>query len=280
MAQCTECPTHINNTTPNYLELQFDPYPPATSGTVDIYVDQNDARNGRYLAYQVSPTAWGIANVPALFCCDSLKMEININEKRCLIKSSAFAGCGPQAPPTVDGGECEGFLEHCQLEIEDFVLEQLHLIENSGCGKWRGDCNQSAPIKRIDKVGIGIAQVPSGYDLAVKGGIITPAVVVQLCSNEDWCDYVFEKDYALLSLDQVRAFIEQKQHLPGMPSAKEIEADQGFELKAIKMAQLEKLEEAYLYVLQTKARVDQLKEQVAQLRAENQELRKAKHSNK
>ncbi len=272
-AQCIVCPTTINNATPSVLELEFNPYPPAQQGSVDIYVGQNDPRNGRYQAYQVSPSSWAIYQVPAAFCCDDLQMTLKINEKQCYIDKGSFAGCGPLAPPVGGGDECEDFLEHCQLEIEDFVHDQLANINNSGCAKWEIVCSTTEPIRRQGPVGIGLSRVPSGYDLAVKGGIVTSAVTVRLCSNGDWCDYVFEPDYPLTPIKEVAAFIEEKGHLPQMPSAARIEQDKGFELRSIKIQQLQKIEEAYLYALQLKQRVDGFQTRVEQLKAENKKLR-------
>jgi hypothetical protein len=39
-----------------------------------------------------------------------------------------------------------------------------------------------------------------------------------------WCDYVFDKNYDLRSLDQVNAYIQANGHLPEVPSTAEITA--------------------------------------------------------
>ena len=272
-AQCPECPVSIDNSVASYLELEFDPFPPGIDGIVKINVKQNDPRNGVYNAYQVTPTSWGIFNVPASFCCEGLKMDLIIKEKKCLVTANQFGGCGPTAPTTVNGDKCLGFLEHCQEEIEDFVIKNLHKIEDTGCQKWEGVCNTEGSIKRFGKVGIGTSTIPSGFDLAVKNGIVTSAVTVKLCNAGDWCDYVFEEDYVLRPLEEVDSFIDENGHLPGMPSAATLEKEGGFELRAIKISQLEKLEEAYLYTLDVKKRVDELKTKIALLKKENEHLK-------
>lgn len=77
-------------------------------------------------------------------------------------------------------------------------------------------------------------------------------------------DYVFEPDYALLSLAELRAYVAKEKHLPNMPSADEVVA-QGVDLGATSMLLLEKVEELTLYTLQQD-------EQITALQAQNEAL--------
>lgn len=72
-------------------------------------------------------------------------------------------------------------------------------------------------------------------------------------------DYVFDKKYKLRPLEEVRSFIEKYHHLPEVLSAKEIE-DNGNKIPVgqMQLAQLVKIEELTLYILQQH---DQLKKQ-------------------
>ncbi|MEL6639530.1 MAG: hypothetical protein AAFR05_22480 [Bacteroidota bacterium] len=272
VAQCITCPVAVNNATPSVLQLEFNPYPPADRGQVDLFVGENDPRNGRYSAFQVSTTKWAIYQVPADLCCDDLDMTLHINEKKCYLEAGKFTACGPLLPPPINDSECQGFLEHCQLEIQNFVREQISQIDQSGCAKWQSACTSTDPIRRSGQVGIGTERVPAGYDLAVRGGILTSAVTIKLCSNGDWCDFVFDPHYPLRPIGEVADFIEQNGHLPEMVSAAQVASDQGFELKQVKVQQLQKIEEAFLYVLQTEERLAKLRERVDQLRVENERL--------
>jgi hypothetical protein len=58
-------------------------------------------------------------------------------------------------------------------------------------------------------------------------------------------------------------------HLPGLPSASEIEGAGGVEVGNIQVKMLEKIEELTLYVIR-------LNDQLANLKAENAELRRGK----
>lgn len=72
-------------------------------------------------------------------------------------------------------------------------------------------------------VGIGVnsgASIPAGFLLAVDGKIISEEVKVQLSGN--WPDYVFDKKYKLLSLDELKKFIATNKHLPNIPAAADV----------------------------------------------------------
>lgn len=88
--------------------------------------------------------------------------------------------------------------------------------------QWASPAQLAASIKMsIDpdgKVGIGTLCV-GNYKLAVDGAIRCREVRVD---QDSWCDYVFEKDYKLLSLSQVESFIIENKHLPDVPSEKRL----------------------------------------------------------
>src|SRR5690554_1360038 len=63
-----------------------------------------------------------------------------------------------------------------------------------------------------------------------------------------WPDYVFKKDYPLMPLNEVKAFIVANGHLPNVPTAKEIETD-GVNLGEAAKTSMEKIEELTLYVI-------------------------------
>ena len=96
----------------------------------------------------------------------------------------------------------------------------------------------------------------SGYKLKVFGKIISEEVRVQL--KTAWPDYVFEKNYHKLSIDELEKYVTLNKHLPNIPSAKEIEND-GQHLGEIQRKMLEKIEELSLYVIELKKEIDLLK---------------------
>ncbi|MEM9076200.1 MAG: discoidin domain-containing protein [Bacteroidota bacterium] len=107
---------------------------------------------------------------------------------------------------------------------------------------WTGD---SSEVSYSGNVAIGRSSVPTGYKMAVEGKIRTREVRVD---QENWPDYVFGEDYNLPTLDEIQKHIDEKGHLPNMPSAKEVETN-GMELGEMDRLLLQKIEELTLYIL-------------------------------
>lgn len=73
-----------------------------------------------------------------------------------------------------------------------------------------------------------------------------------------WADYVFDKDYKLLSLDSVETFVNQNHHLPDVPSACEV-SQNGLKVGEMNAVLLRKIEELTLYIIDLKKEVETLK---------------------
>ncbi len=110
------------------------------------------------------------------------------------------------------------------------------------------------------KVGIGTAS--PDYELTVKGKIHAEEVKIDLSVPAP--DYVFKKEYKLLSLEEVQAYINKNGHLPNIPSAKMMETE-GVELGAMEMKLLEKIEELTLYILAQKKEASAQKSKIMTL---------------
>lgn len=109
---------------------------------------------------------------------------------------------------------------------------------------------------------VGIQTKNTGdYDLAVNGKIRKKEVRVET----RWSDFVFKKDYPLLSLKEVEDFIVKNNHLPGVISENEV-AKNGIELGSINAKLLQKIEELTLYVIQ-------MNKELKQIKAENKKLK-------
>lgn len=103
-------------------------------------------------------------------------------------------------------------------------------------------------------VGIG-TQSPT-EKLTVNGTVYAKEIKVDL--SVPGPDYVFANDYDLMSLEEVKAYIEQHSHLPGVPAASEMERD-GITLGTMNMILLKKMEEMTLYMIQLKIENDEIK---------------------
>ena len=108
--------------------------------------------------------------------------------------------------------------------------------------------------------------------LTVKGKIHTQEVLVDL-NGAVAPDYVFENyyegkstskpEYQFQKLTEIENYILENYHLPGIPSAKEIE-EKGLSLKEMNLLLLEKVEELTLFTIQQQKEIDLLKEKVSQ----------------
>ncbi len=102
---------------------------------------------------------------------------------------------------------------------------------------------------------IGVGTLSPDEALTVKGKIHTEEVKVDL--SVPGPDYVFEEDYDLKSLEEIEAFIKSNNHLPEVPSAKEME-ENGIELGVMNMLLLKKIEELTLYIIEQEKRIQAL----------------------
>lgn len=114
-------------------------------------------------------------------------------------------------------------------------------------------------VKANGNVGIGTTDT-KGYKLAVNGSGIFTRVVVKSYTN--WPDYVFRSDYKLPPISEVAEFVAKHQHLPGIPSASEVEKE-GIDLGEMNKQLLQKVEEQMLYIIEINKQLEALKKQLS-----------------
>ena len=153
-------------------------------------------------------------------------------------------------PNGIDLGSTGNFAPHYQT---DFSVYQG--VTGSGVLRFKIDQNGN--------VGIGTSD-PGSFKLAVEGKLGARKVVVT--QTVPWPDYVFQPTYQLPSLKEVEAFIKANKHLPGVPSAKEVE-EKGLDVGENQALLLKKIEELTLYLIEVNKKVEELK-------LENSELKK------
>jgi len=149
-------------------------------------------------------------------------------------------------------------------------------IDRDGSEKWflgvdpiddsffirRGGVNDDLFISTSGDVGIGTTS--PGYKLDVNGDINTSGDVRRGGTAYNNPDYVFKPDYQMLSLKDLKKFLNEKQHLPGMPSSDQVKKE-GVKIFEQNRLVLEKLEEAYLYILQQEESIERLEERLTAL---------------
>ncbi len=124
---------------------------------------------------------------------------------------------------------------------------------SGGSSQWTTNTNGSIQFTG-GNVGIGNSTIQR--NLSVFGTINAKEVNVSLTVPAP--DYVFEKSYHLTSLVELETYLESHKHLPGIPSAKEMEVS-GVNLSEINMLLLKKVEELTLYVIEQQKQIEALK---------------------
>jgi hypothetical protein len=103
-------------------------------------------------------------------------------------------------------------------------------------------------------------QFMSNGDVLLSGKLVAPEVFVT--TSIPWADYVFKPNYYLRPLSEVNSFIGLHGHLPGMPSAADVQLNGGFEMGRLNILLLEKVEELTLYSIQQENKINSLQTKI------------------
>lgn len=130
----------------------------------------------------------------------------------------------------------------------DLATERMVVLNTGNVG-----IGTSAPTERLDVAG----------NLRVRGAIVygAPAVPVP--------DYVFESDYRLMPVSELKQYLDKEKHLPNMPKASEIQ-EKGINLGEFQMKLLEKVEELTLYTVEQAKRIEALEQKIRELEAKRE----------
>jgi len=105
--------------------------------------------------------------------------------------------------------------------------------------------------------------VSGNGDLRIKNAY---AEMIEVKPNA-WSDHVFYPDYELRSLSELEQYIKQHNHLPEIPSAKEVQ-ENGIDLGEMQSKLLLKIEELTLYILQQNEKMLDLQNQIDELKTD------------
>ncbi|MEO9871396.1 hypothetical protein [Ekhidna sp.] len=124
-------------------------------------------------------------------------------------------------------------------------------------------------ITESGKVGIGTTDFSGDHKLRVEGSIGAREIKVEASG---WSDFVFEKDYELLTLEEVEEHIVEKGYLPEIPSEAEVN-ENGINLGQMNAKLLQKIEELTLYMIDMNKRMNQLETENSELKEKVQHLK-------
>lgn len=137
-----------------------------------------------------------------------------------------------------------------------------------------GSYTQTSPRMIINPFGyIGIGTVNPKYILDVIGTIRAREIKVDL----EGADFVFEKNYKLMPLDELEKFVKEQKHLPEIIPASEMEKN-GTELGDLNSKLLQKIEELTLYTIDQQKQIDELKKQNEKLKNIEEKIAKLEAS--
>ncbi|PXV61976.1 hypothetical protein CLV62_12319 [Dysgonomonas alginatilytica] len=115
-------------------------------------------------------------------------------------------------------------------------------------------------INSSGNVGIGTDNPKNKLEVA--GTIRATEVKIEALP---WADFVFDKDYKLLSLEEVKAHIDEYKHLPDVPSEKQV-IEEGINIGEMQAKLLQKIEELTLYVIQQDIKNKELEKEIKELK--------------
>ena len=94
------------------------------------------------------------------------------------------------------------------------------------------------------------------YRLYVEKGIRAERVRVDIAADNGWADFVFDEDYELMTIAELRAYIKEHKHLPNVPSAAQVQ-EEGIDLAEMNAILLRQIEELTLRVIQLEEKIVQ-----------------------
>jgi hypothetical protein len=118
-----------------------------------------------------------------------------------------------------------------------------------------GTNSPTARLHVITNMMVGSGSPATGYALSVNGKIISEELKVQMDAN--WPDYVFDKSYKLMPIDELHQFIKTNKHLVNLPTAAEVERE-GIMVGDMQKRLTEKIEELTMYIIQLNERIKKL----------------------
>ena len=148
-------------------------------------------------------------------------------------------------------------------------VEQLRINYNKQYGD---EHRYTWMVYDVATANVGIGTTKPTHKLSVNGTIRAKEIIVD--NNADWPDFVFDKDHQLMPLSAVEQHIAAEKHLPGIPSAQEVEQN-GVSLGDMQAKQLQKIEELTLYMLEMDKKVTALQQENESLKAKVSTLEQA-----
>jgi hypothetical protein len=215
--------------------------------------DENNDGYEDYLRFQVDKYGGGFFGGNVGIGTASPQYLLHLNGDNPVIKLSST---GSQSYAALRGNNDSWlFGYHGTTEYEDISIGTQ---DGTGQRTLTLAAGGIARLRVLANGSIGIGTLQPSEKLSVNGNIRAKKVIV---SQTGWPDYVFDPAYKLKPLSELAAFIQKHQHLPDMPSAKEVE-QKGISVGDNQALLLKKIEELTLYIIKMGQENEQIKRQL------------------
>lgn len=233
-----------------------------------------------YLTGQVSPSStspliWHISSATVYDTEDGntfntgrinvgQNLGVGISDPSALIQTNGEVKFGQTANPVrINSTSGTGIIEGSSEST--FIFRNLN---NTADFQWESGTsgNDLMVLRPTGQLGIGTFP-EADFGLTVRGKTLTEKVIVRKESNWNWPDFVFEDNYKLPALTDVKKYIKDNKHLPEIPSASDVEKE-GQDLAEMNRLLLKKVEELTLYLIEQNDRLDCQEKLIKELRYE------------
>ena len=137
-------------------------------------------------------------------------------------------------------------------------LPRIRFDNDDSVAKWDVDVSDNDDFRiSVDGSGVQELVLEENGNLTIQGQCSEG--VTGTCA-----DYVFEDDYVMLTLEELKAYIAEHGHLPNVPSTEEIQ-ENGVVVQYFQGRLLEKIEELVLYTLEQQKTIGELNERLVKL---------------
>lgn len=170
---------------------------------------------------------------------------------------------GANVPVTIKNNDVSLFLGTAQDDKDGWIgtttNQGVHLGANNRSVAYLGSDDNMYVGLSDDAMKSIRQELKNKYQLFVAKGILSEDY--SIAPKSSWSDFVFSKNYNLLKISEVAAFIRKNNHLPDVPSAEQV-AEKGYSQHDMNKILLQKIEELTLYTIQQQKEIDDLKSQL------------------
>jgi|WetSurSiteA1Bulk_404760.scaffolds.fasta_scaffold02218_2 hypothetical protein len=215
--------------------------------------------NTTYIYYSAGNVGIGLTTAPLEKLQINGSVRGNISGALRISTGNGYIDLGPQNTSYA----------HIQTDRDKFFMNKplylsdgkLSTYNTSNLYLQTNSTNRLVILNSNGYVGIGTTNPTSM--LTVNGAI--KAERVDIITDVPTSDFVFEKDYNLMNLQDVEAYIRNNKHLPEVPSASEF-SEKGYSVGQMDDLLLRKVEQLTLYIIAQNKRIEALENELKALK--------------